>query len=129
MDTIRTIKIKNKHLQRIHNNLRQILIKAVLKRCSELQKNGQKKDRDKLWFSFIKSILKCDICYSKTSDMVYFPKWERWFCVSCAEKRGWIREPESIPQLIMTRAQVRHFLISLEDILARKTCRTDHHYA
>jgi hypothetical protein len=76
-----------------------------------------------------KSICKCSICHSYISDMIYIPRFEKWYCVDCAAESGWDKEPELKEKLTMTRAQIRHFLIALDGILEHKPCRTDHRYA
>ena len=141
MDKLRKIEIKHEQLRHIRNNLRKLLGKIIIRKCLELQEKGEEfndfsvqsdrffKISQELRRAYDKSILYCSICGSKTSDMIYFPQWDRWFCISCAEGRGWINEPELKEKLTMTRAQIRHFLIALDAILEHKPCRTDHRYA
>ncbi|TFF97653.1 MAG: DUF2695 domain-containing protein [Promethearchaeota archaeon] len=61
--------------------------------------------------------------------MVYIPRLRDWLCIECAEKAGWVKEPELMEKLTMTRAQIRHFLIALDGILAHNACRTNFRYA
>jgi hypothetical protein len=152
MDKIRTISIKHERLRKIRNNLRYVIRTRALDKRKELSEQlstfRQKKykgeiteeefwkirkkisdDSDDLLRALRKSICKCSICHSYISDMIYIPRFEKWYCVDCAADRGWAKEPELKEKLTMTRAQIRHFLIALDGILEHKPCRTDHRYA
>jgi hypothetical protein len=152
MDKIRTISIKHERLRKIRNSMRYVIRKRVFDKRKELREKDrnlwdQKEEgtlsEEHFWElsgkislesgallqALKKSICTCSICHSYISDMIYIPRFEKWYCVDCAADRGWAKEPELKEKLTMTRAQIRHFLIALDGILEHKPCRTDHRYA
>jgi hypothetical protein len=152
MDKIRTIRIKHERLRKIRNNLRSLLSRIVLDKRKELREKDRNlwdqkeegtlseehfwelsgkisRESSALLHALNKSICTCSICGTEESDMIYIPRFEKWYCVDCAAESGWDKEPELKEKLTMTRAQIRHFLIALDGILEHKPCRTDHRYA
>jgi len=149
MDKIRTISIKDERLRKIRNNLRFLLSEIVLDKRKELseqigvlrkKKNNNIITEDQFWknrrvlsdkgskllSALNKSICTCSICGSEDSDMVYIPRFEKWYCVDCAADRGWAKEPELIAKLEMSRSDIEHFLDRLRK---RGLCKHDYRYS
>ena len=107
----RKIVIKDLRLQRIRNNLRQILIKAIQDRRMNLRSGINVISRDsegrlrmniddsesvelqrlkdiqyQLNEFTDKSICYCDSCKQINKDMIYNLTLERWYCVECSEE-------------------------------------------
>jgi hypothetical protein len=149
MDKIRTISIKHERLRKIRNNLRYVIRTTAFDKRKELREQlstfRQKKYKgeiteeefwrlrreisrkgDPLIQALNKSICKCSICHSYISDMIYIPRFEKWYCVDCAEENGWAKEPELIAKLDMSHSDIEHFLDRLRK---RGLCKHDYRYS
>ncbi|MFW9987641.1 MAG: hypothetical protein ACFFC3_03215 [Candidatus Odinarchaeota archaeon] len=106
----RTISIRNLKLQKIRNNLRQIILIECSKRKSEItdQKHDLRFDKDgkylrpdeethkilqgltDKWWDIERplraSIVKCATCGASDKDMTYHRKSRSWYCVDCYSK-------------------------------------------
>lgn len=107
----RTIVLKDPKLQRIRNNQRQVLIKAVqdirhklrsdinaISRDSEGRLRMNIDDSESVELQRLKdiqyqlneftdkSICYCDSCKQINKDMIYNLTLERWYCVECSEE-------------------------------------------
>ena len=107
----RTILIKDPKLQRIRNNLRQVLIKAfqhldfkltseidAISRDSEGRLKKNIEDSESVELQRLKdiqcqlneftdkSICYCEGCKQINKDMTYNPTLKRWYCVECSEE-------------------------------------------
>lgn len=118
----RAIIIRNSHLRRIRNNLRNVIISAC---SSEQSKIHDERDRlreyddyydnedvlkhakelnDQSWAierPLRASILLCPTCFQSHKDMIYNPVRKEWYCTECYPelKEGFTEEglPEQFP--------------------------------
>jgi len=100
----RKIIIRNERLQKIRNNLREILIRAVwdeieilgnyaslypppldLPPEQEVELYYLEGTRHKLFSLMSRCICQCALCSNQESDMVYIEIHDEWYCVECHE--------------------------------------------
>ncbi len=114
----RIVSIKDPRLQKIRNNLRRVIISETYARMKALRQEeenirydseGQPRQRtykenrrirsligkkQKLRARLKKSICLCALCNQDKSDMVFHPKWKKWYCVKCYQYDIESRDPE-----------------------------------
>ena len=100
----RKIVIRSSRLQKIRNNLREILIRAVYDEIEILRNYASlyppplelppeeevelyylQGTKHELYSLKRKSICECPICSSQDKDMVYIDFHEEWYCIECYE--------------------------------------------
>ncbi|MFW9866548.1 MAG: hypothetical protein ACFFEN_10675 [Candidatus Thorarchaeota archaeon] len=97
--------IRSERLQKLRNNLRQILIRAVYDEIEildnydslyeawlDLTPEEQKEvaylqgTKHELFRLLRKSICRCPLCTNSDKDMVFIPEHETWYCTECQDK-------------------------------------------
>lgn len=104
MDRKRTLIVKHPHLRKVRDALRMAIVDAVFKKKKEIRdkerkyKAGHPKRKSlisqsqELDHALKASVCMCPICRSQTSDMVFNPILEKWYCIKCYEEnRKWYR--------------------------------------
>ena len=79
----RTIIIKNPRLQKIHNNLRDLITFEVIQREEDFKKDSKFAEQLALSRLLDRSICRCSGCTRDDQDMAYNPSLGEWFCVEC----------------------------------------------
>lgn len=96
----RTISVSHPQLVRFRNALREVVFRARLVEMGRLFDEGKglrpaesradlekrkilSDKQDKLRTAWNKSLCSCSLCGSRTSDMMFNPFMEEWFCVKC----------------------------------------------
>jgi len=98
MNKKRTIRIERECLRTIRNNLRKVILKAVLDKKRILREETSQyevgderripliRQEDALWSAVDESICKCPVCGTETSDMTFNPYDKAWYCPECYSK-------------------------------------------
>ena len=98
MNKKRTIIIERDCLRNIRNNLRKVLLKAVIDKKKKLREESRQYEVgtkemwkvsskiDALWSAVDKSIYKCPVCGTESSDMTFNPYDKMWYCPECYSK-------------------------------------------